>query len=209
MKKTSMNIARLVLIGAALAMPGLPSAQSTFPSKPIRLVTSLPPGLVTYVRVLGARLSDQLGVPVAVETRLGANFVVAAQAVAGAPPDGHTLLIQSALALVAKNVLPGLLFEPINDFAAVAKIYDKGSSVLVVRNELPANNIEVFISLAKASPGKLSYGSTGNGAINNVATELMQRSSIKNNRCSRDVFMTRSSTINPASAMMKPTPPYR
>ncbi|MSQ53336.1 MAG: tripartite tricarboxylate transporter substrate binding protein [Betaproteobacteria bacterium] len=173
MKSPWMNIVRLALLATMLALPGLPKAQTPFPSKLIRLVTALPPSLDAYVRVLAAKLSDQLGVPVVVENRLGGNFAIAVQAVAGAPPDGHTLLIQSVLSLVAKNFQPSLPYEPVTDFAAITRIYDRGALVLLVRNNLPAKNLDEFIALVKASPGKLSYGSTGSGSIGHVTSEFL------------------------------------
>jgi tripartite-type tricarboxylate transporter receptor subunit TctC len=171
-KNLFIDTAHFVLLIVALVLPGQLNAQSTFPSKPIRLVTAIPPAFDGYIRILGSNLATQLGRPVVVENKVGGNFTIATQAVATAAPDGHTLIIQSVLALVSKNVLPALQFEPVTDFSAVARIYDRGASVLMVRTELPARNVEELISMVKGSPGKLSYGSTGGGSLSHLAAEI-------------------------------------
>lgn len=168
-----MSIVRPVLCAAALSL-SLPSyGQTAFPSKPLHLVTALPAGFDAYVRVFGAKLSDQMGVTVVVDNKVGGNFAIAVQSAASSAPDGYTLLVQSVLMLSVKNLQPGLPFEPINDFAAVARIYDKGASVLLVRNELPVRNVQEFVSLVKTSPGKLSYGSAGSGTLSHLAAEVL------------------------------------
>lgn len=172
MKNLLIDTAHFVLLMIALVLPGQLNAQTAFPSKPIRLITAIPPGFDGYIRVLGTNLAAQLGRPVVVENKVGGNFTIATQAVATAAPDGHTLIIQSVLALVSKNVLPGLQFEPVTDFAAVARIYDRGASVLMVRTELPARNVEELITMVKGSPGKLSYGSTGSGSLSHLVAEI-------------------------------------
>jgi tripartite-type tricarboxylate transporter receptor subunit TctC len=172
-KNLLIDTAHFVMIVVALVLPGQLNAQTAFPSKTIRLVTAIPPNFDGYIRILGSNLSAQLGQPVVVENKVGGNFTIATQAVATSAPDGHTLIIQSLLALVSKNVLPALQFEPVTDFAAVARIYDRGASVLIVRTELAAKNVEELISMVKASPGKLSYGSTGGGSLSHLAAEIL------------------------------------
>lgn len=138
----------------------------------MRLITAIPVGADIYVRVLGTRLTDLLGQQVIIENRIGGSQSLAVQSVANAPPDGHTLLIQSVAALISKSVNPKREFDPVGDFAAVAKIYGGGASALVVRSESAARSIEDIVSLAKASPGKLSYGATERGSLSHLSTEL-------------------------------------
>jgi tripartite-type tricarboxylate transporter receptor subunit TctC len=158
------------LLGLAPALTAM--AQSSYPAKTVRLITAIPIGADIYVRVLGTRLTDLLGQQVIIENRIGGSQSVAVQSVANAPPDGHTLLIQSVAALISKSVNPKREFDPVGDFAAVAKIYEGGASALVVRSESAARSIEDIVSLAKASPGKLSYGATERGSLSHLSTEL-------------------------------------
>ncbi len=129
-----------------------------YPLKPIRLVTALPAGNDAYVRVLAARFSEQMRQPVLVDNRIGGSFVPSMQAVSGAAPDGHTLLVYSALMLITKSVQPGLPFDPIADFAPAAKIYEGGGGMLLVRADSPFKSMQDVIAQAKAAPGKLNHG---------------------------------------------------
>ena len=173
MKKTSINFVRLALIGAALVLSGNTKAQSTYPTKPVHLVTNNPIGPDVYVRMLGTRLADQMGQPVIVDNRPGLGGALAAQAVSGALSDGYTLLIQYVGILITKHVNPRLAFDPVEDLVQVAKIYDRGASVLVVRADSAAKNLEDLVAQAKASPGKLSYGSAGIGGAPHLAAQLI------------------------------------
>lgn len=173
MKNPLMNFVRVSLIVATLALSGHTKAQSSYPTKPLRLVANTPVGPDVYVRMLGTRLADQMGQPVVVENRTGVGGALAAQAVSGAPSDGYTLLIQFVGILIAKQVDPRLAFDPVEDFVQVAKIYDRGASVLVVRADSAAKNLEDLVAQAKASPGKLSYGSSGIGGAPHLAVQLI------------------------------------
>jgi tripartite-type tricarboxylate transporter receptor subunit TctC len=141
----------------ALAMAGPAHAQS-FPSKPMRLVTALPAGNDAYVRVLATRFSEQMGQPVVVDNRTGGSFVPPTGAVTSSAPDGHTLLIYSPVMQIAKQLQPTLPFDPVADFAAVAKIYEGSGGMLLVRPDSPFKSMQDIITSAKAAPGKVSYG---------------------------------------------------
>jgi tripartite-type tricarboxylate transporter receptor subunit TctC len=101
---------------------------------------------------------------VVVDNRTGGSFVPPVQAVSTAAPDGHTVLIFSPVMLIAKHLQPNLPFDPVAEFAAVAKIYEGSGGMLLVRPESPFKSMQDIIDAAKAAPGKLSYGGQIGGA---------------------------------------------
>jgi tripartite-type tricarboxylate transporter receptor subunit TctC len=157
-KTHSMKFANVALAAMVLGISGHGMAQSSFPQRPMRLVTALPAGNDAYVRVLAARYSEQMGQPVVVENRTGGSFVPPTQAVASAAPDGHTLLLYSPVMQIAKRLQPSLPFEPVSEFAHVAKIYEGSGGMLLVRLESPFKSAQDIVAAAKAAPGKVSFG---------------------------------------------------
>jgi tripartite-type tricarboxylate transporter receptor subunit TctC len=161
-----------VLAGAAL-LPGRASAQG-FPTRPIRIVVTYPPGgpVDALARLLTPELAA-LGQNAVVENVGGGAGAIGARQVARAEADGHTLVLSTNQTHATNYVLlkdPG--YEP-KDFAAVAGLADL-QHLLVVRNELPLKSVAELVALAKASPGKLNYGSTGNGSASHLAMELFK-----------------------------------
>ncbi|MFM9968081.1 MAG: Bug family tripartite tricarboxylate transporter substrate binding protein [Burkholderiales bacterium] len=152
------KIVCLALTAMVLWLPSHSNAQSSFPQRPIRLVTALPAGNDAYVRVLAARFSEQMGQSVVVDNRTGGSFVPPVQAVASAAPDGYTLLLYSPVMQIAKQLQPSLPFDPIGEFAAIAKIYEGSGGMLLVRPDSTFKTMQDLIAGAKAAPGKLSYG---------------------------------------------------
>ena len=152
------KLAHVALAFVALALPGVSGAQSTFPQKPMRLVTALPAGNDAYVRMIAARFSEQMGQPVVVENRTGGSFVPPVQAASSAAPDGHTLLVYSPVMQIAKRLQPTLPFDPIAEFAPVAKIYEGSGGMLLVRPDSPFKSMQDLVAAARAAPGKLSFG---------------------------------------------------
>ncbi len=150
----------ITLFGAMVLQAGAGSLQAAepFPSKPMHLVTALPAGVDAYVRVLANTLTGQLGQSVVVDNRPGGAWAPAARAVTGAAPDGHTLLVYSVVILISKNVQPSLAYDPIADFAPVAKIYGDGASVLYVSPTSRFKTVQDLIAVAKANPGKVTHG---------------------------------------------------
>ena len=148
-------------------------AQSSFPSKPIRIIVGTPPGGAndTVARILASRM-DGLGQTVIVENRPGAAQMIAAEMVAKAPADGTTLLIASQTILAVVPIINKVTsFDPLKDFAAVALV---GSTplVLVVNPAVPANSVKELIAIGKARPGVLNFGSGGVGTTPHMAGEL-------------------------------------
>jgi tripartite-type tricarboxylate transporter receptor subunit TctC len=167
-----MNRRQLLITGAALAaVPRLASAQSGWPLQPIKMVVPFAPGGSTDIlaRVIGQKLELILGKPVIIENRPGAAGVPAATAVARADPDGHTLLMGHIGTLAFNPALfPTLAYDPKVDFAAVARVATV-PNLLAVHPSVPAQTLKEFIDYAKANPGKLNYGSAGNGSNTHVS----------------------------------------
>ncbi|WP_020202244.1 MULTISPECIES: tripartite tricarboxylate transporter substrate binding protein [Cupriavidus] len=161
----------LALCGGLLAAA---SAFAAYPDKPVRLVVPFPPGGATdlLAREISHALSVRLGQPVVIENRPGAGGNIAAVSVARAPADGYTLFFGTFGSLAVNKSLydkPG--YDPLKDFAPVASVAYL-PNVLVVHPSVPARNVAELIALAKREPGKLSYGSFGNGSSSHLAGEL-------------------------------------
>ncbi len=165
-------ILRLALALAAAAIIGSPVAQAqSFPSKPITLVVPFPPGGPTdaMARTIAHRLKDELGQPVIVENKAGAGGNIGADYVAHAQPDGHTLLFGTSGPLAINTSLYKRTgYNPQKDFAPVIKIGHL-PNVIIVNPAIAAKNVAELVALAKAKPGVLAYGSSGNGASSHLA----------------------------------------
>ena len=162
------GIARILSIvaGATLActapFAGAQSAAGAFPSKPIRVVVAFVPGGITDIvgRTVARKLED-LGQPVIVDNRGGANGQVGSALVAKGQPDGYTLLIGSlGTHGAAPSLYKNLPYDPVRDFEHVSMIAVVGN-LMVVNSSTPARNLKELIALAKKSPGKLNYGAVG------------------------------------------------
>ncbi len=159
---------------AALAAPAAASAQTAYPTKPITIIVSVSAGgsIDTIARVLAEELAKSLGQPVIVENRPGANGNLAASAVARAAPDGYTLLATGGSTLnLNPHLYKQLPFDPLKSFVPIT-MTARTNLILVVHPKLKADTVEAFIALAKAQPGKLNYGSAGNGSLLHIAGEL-------------------------------------
>jgi tripartite-type tricarboxylate transporter receptor subunit TctC len=154
----------LAAAAAALATPAL--AQQPWPNRPIRLIVPFPPGAAndTLGRAMADQIAPKLGVPVVVENRAGAGGTIGSEAVARAAPDGYTLLL-GHIGTMAVNVAmyPRLTYNPVTDFAPVAMIATT-PNVLVVNPRQPYQDMKGFFDYAKANPGRLRYGTAGNGS---------------------------------------------
>ena len=159
---------------AALAAPAAASAQAAYPSKPITIIVTVSAGgsIDTIVRTLAEELAKSLGQPVIVENRPGANGNLAAGAVARAAPDGYTLLATGGSTLnLNPHLYKQLAFDPLKSFAPIT-MTARTNLILVVHPKLKVDTVEAFVALAKAQPGKLNYGSAGNGSLLHIAGEL-------------------------------------
>jgi tripartite-type tricarboxylate transporter receptor subunit TctC len=168
-----MRVVRLVaaLVAAtALVSPGL--AQK-YPDRPIRMIVPLPPGGVVDIvaRLLQPHLEKSLGQPVIVDNRSGASGTIGANAVATAPPDGHTLLLAPTTFSITAALHPNLPFDPMRAFAPVAVI-GQNPMLLLVNPKVPAQTLQELVALAKAKPGSLNYSSPGISSQTQLLIEL-------------------------------------
>jgi len=160
-----------------LFVPGtifVAQAQQKFPAKPVTLVVPYPPGGSndTFARELGKKLSDAWKVPVIIDNRPGAGGNIGANFVSHANPDGYTLCLLSSSFTTNAAIQPNLPFDPVGGFSPVAMVA-RGPMILTVANHVPAKTTLELFALARKDPGKLNYGSSGQGSTNHFATELL------------------------------------
>jgi tripartite-type tricarboxylate transporter receptor subunit TctC len=155
----------------------LPAWSQTYPSKPVRIVAPFPPGGVADVlaRGLQADLQTALGQQVIIDNKPGAGGNIGAEIVAKAEPDGHTLLLASAGILTINEFLYAKMpFDPANAFAPITVIGDM-PNIVVVHPKAGVSTLKELIDKAKAEPGKLNFGSAGNGTTTHLAIVLLEQ----------------------------------
>lgn len=161
-------------IGCAMLLST--AAAQNWPTKPLRLVVPFTPGGSSDIlgRAIGQKLAESLGQPVIIDNVPGAGGSVGADKVAKAAPDGYTLLM-GHIGTLAVNpaIYPKLPYDPVRDFAPVAWVANV-PNVLVVHPKVPARNLRELVAHAKAHPGRLNYGSGGNGSAAHLATEYLK-----------------------------------
>ncbi len=169
------RLTTLACLSAIVTMPTMAWAQA-YPSKPIRLVVPFTPGGSTDIlaRAIGQELGKAWNVSVVVENVPGAGGSIGADRVAKAAPDGYTLLMGHIGTLaVNPSLYPKLPYNPLKDFAPVAWVANV-PNVLVLHPATKANSMKEFVAFAKSNPGRLNYGSGGNGSAANLATEYLK-----------------------------------
>jgi tripartite-type tricarboxylate transporter receptor subunit TctC len=171
-------LARAAFCGLALLAAGSALAQADYPRQPIRLVVGFAPGGISDVlaRALAAKLSTQIGQAVIVENKPGAGTTIAGDFVAKAPPDGYTIWLQDTTThAINATLYPKLPYESMRDFTPIALVAST-PLMLVVHPSSPARSVRELAALIKAEPGKMSYGSSGNGTIIHLASEMLKTS---------------------------------
>jgi tripartite-type tricarboxylate transporter receptor subunit TctC len=166
----------VALAATAQAQTHSTSSGQTYPNRPIKFVAPFPPGGSSDVlcRLLGAKLAEGLGQPVAVENRPGAAASIGHEYAAKQPPDGYTIVITSSSTLVNNPLLyKHLAFDAVADFTPITTIASAGQ-VLVVHPSVPARSVKELIALAKAQPGKLNFGSGGKGIQSHISGEMFK-----------------------------------
>jgi tripartite-type tricarboxylate transporter receptor subunit TctC len=163
----------IAAIGLGCLLP-LSHAQ-TYPSKPIRLIVPNAPGggTDTMARLIAEKASPGLGQQIIVENRGGAGGRIAAELVARSPKDGYTLLLGSAATLITGPALVDRKYDPVKDFAPIS-LAGTTAYMLVTHPSLPVKTVRDLISLAKESPGRIAYATTGQGGPAHLGTELFQ-----------------------------------
>ncbi|MBL8377661.1 MAG: tripartite tricarboxylate transporter substrate binding protein [Burkholderiales bacterium] len=157
---------------ASLALPA--RAQAAWPTRPVRILAGFPPGGGTDItaRILAVKLSEYWGQQVLVENRAGASGTIAADLVAKAPPDGHTLLMGLPNSnVVAQFAFPKLSYDQGRDFIPVVLV-SQVSLVLTLFPGVPANDVKSFVALSRTR--QLRYASSGNGSVQHLSTEAFK-----------------------------------
>jgi len=150
------------IVGVVFALAST-LAFAQYPSKPIRFIVGFPPGgsADPTTRIIGQALSEQLGQPVVVENRPGADSAIAAEQVSKMAPDGYTLMFASNSAMTAAVALrKNPTYDPLKDFTPISMV-GRATVFFYVHPSVPAKTLKEFVAYAKANPGKLVYG-TGN-----------------------------------------------
>jgi tripartite-type tricarboxylate transporter receptor subunit TctC len=168
------RIAACAALAVAVLAPSLAAAQA-FPARPIRLIVPLTPGGTpdTLARTIATRLSETWPQPIVVENRPGAGQNLAGELVAKSPGDGYTWLIVPNNLLVTNPHVGKTPFDPFNDFTPVMQL-GLVHFLLVVNPQVDAKNVPELVALAKAKPGELNYGSSGNGSPQHLGAAMLE-----------------------------------
>jgi tripartite-type tricarboxylate transporter receptor subunit TctC len=162
-------IAALLLLGAVPA-----AAQSNYPERNIRLLFGFTPGADTDERLLADKLAEAFGKAVIVENVTGAGGNIAADRIAKARPDGYTIGLLANTNIVVNVSLYGKLsYDPVKDLAPITQFFGF-PNVLVINNEVPAKSVKELVELARAQPGKLTFGHSGPGTPTHLSGELVR-----------------------------------
>ena len=172
-RKRSFLLAGLLV----LSLAGPVCAQSTWPAKPIRMISPIGAGSAADIlaRTVSEQLSAQLGQPIVVENRAGAGGTLGANAAAKADPDGYTVLIHSATHAIAPAAFANLPYDPVRDFAAVTPLVNF-PSVLVIAPSKNISTVQELVAAARKNPGALNYASGGVGTPPHLNAERFRLS---------------------------------
>ena len=160
----------------ALLAAGMASAQSGYPNRPVKILVGFTPGTAPdlVARILADRFSEVWGTAFVVENSPGAGSNIATDRVAKATADGYTLLMGGNSSLVINpSLYETLPFDPLGDFAPISQVFI-AANVLAVPPELPVKTVAELVALAKAQPGKFSYGHAGVGTSQHLGAELFK-----------------------------------
>lgn len=164
----------IVAIAALVASAG--AFAQAWPAKPVRLVIPFPAGGSTDIvgRLIADKLSQALGQPFVIDNRAGAGGTTGSDVAAKAAADGYTLLMAtSSTHAIAPGLYSKLPYDPVRDFAPVTLV-GKATILLVTHPSVPAKTVGELVALAKAKPGQLNFGSTGNGSVSHLTAELFK-----------------------------------
>jgi tripartite-type tricarboxylate transporter receptor subunit TctC len=176
---SNLSAALFVAVLAVLAaLPGMQTAcaESTYPNRPVKILVGFTPGTAPDLaaRILADRFAEVWGSPFVVENVPGAGSNIATGQVAKATADGYTLLMGGNSSLVINpSLYETLPFDPLKDFATISQVFI-AANVLAVPSQVPVKSVEELAALAKASPGKLSYGHAGVGTSQHLAGEMFK-----------------------------------
>ena len=167
---------RTLPIVAAIAICTAPVLAQQYPTKPVRMIVPFAPGggADFVARVVGTKVTEQLGQQVIIDNRAGAAGSIGAEIAAKSPPDGHTLLLGSAGPLtINPSLYAKLPYDAVRDFVPVSLV-TMMPFLLVVHPTLPVKNVKELIALARSRPGQLNYATPGTGSTTHLANELLK-----------------------------------
>ncbi len=176
MRRQSRFLLSFAMAALLAVAPALVCAQA-FPSRPAKLVVPAAPGGVTdlIARLIAARLAELWGQPIIVENRPGANQIIGTDYVAKSAPDGYTLLVSDASSFVMNpHLYKKLPYDAVNGFTPIT-VLGRQPWGIVLHISVPANTFQELVSLAKAKPGTLSYGSFGLGSSAHISVDYLKR----------------------------------
>jgi tripartite-type tricarboxylate transporter receptor subunit TctC len=168
------QIVRTLLLSIMLAIPF--PVLAAYPDKPIKIIIGFPAGgpLDAHIRLLVDKLQSTLGQTVIIDYKAGAGGAVGAQFVAQSPPDGYTLLLANTGTMVINPAIyTKAPYDTLKDFQPIARTAQQPLA-LIVNKDVPVNSLKELITYAKANPGKLNYGSAGNGGISHLVPEMLK-----------------------------------
>jgi len=176
-RRLAIKSAGVGLASLAIGSPNLALAQSSYPSKPIRIVIPFAAGgtLDAAIRPLSVQLSSILGQSVFIDNRAGANGVIGAEYVANSPSDGYTLLATSASFVLNPSIYKNIKYDVIQDFTPISALMQGAGFVVIVNSSVPANTLQELIALGKKSGDSLTYSSPGIGNTIHIASELFNQ----------------------------------
>ncbi len=159
----------------ALLLPGTSFAAESYPQRPIRLIIPFAPGGAADIigRLLGAKLAEALGQQIVIDTRPGAGSVLGTDLAAKANPDGYTLVLVATAHALNPGLMSKLPYDAIKDFSPITMAVES-PLVFLVPPSLGVGNIGELVALAKSQPGRITYGSAGQGTSGHLATELLK-----------------------------------
>ncbi len=175
MKLQKLGFAALALCAMALSSAALAQTSPTFPTRAVTLVIPFTPGSGSdlIARIIAPRLSVRWGQPVIVDNKAGASGNLGHNFVAKAAPDGHILMLTADSFTMAPAIYKTMPYDPANDFAPVVTLAD-ASYAFAVNPTVPAKDLKSLIAYLKANPGKLNYGTPGNGTPHHLSMELFK-----------------------------------
>jgi len=168
------RIARVLIAGIAAALAANAAAQP-YPNKPVKLINPWTPAgpAELLARIVGTKLQESLGQPFIIESKPGANGTIGATFVARSAPDGYTILFSHVGPMaISPAVVDKMPYDTLKDFEPITEVA-AGALVLLVRNDIPVQNLKELVAYGKANPGKLSCGSVGPASTTHFACELL------------------------------------
>jgi len=171
---------KIAYAGAALALAALAcgashAQQAAYPSKQVRMILPFAPGGPSDIigRLLSQNLTQQLGQTVIADNRAGAGGNLGLELAAKAPPDGYTIVLASPTIAISPSLYRKLGYDAQKELAPISRVAEV-PNIMIVHNSVPAKNLHEFIQLARRNPGKLNFGSSGQGSTTHLASEILK-----------------------------------